>query len=67
MAGKDLSKRPADDVEMSAQDAADAIAKAASKEPQLAALRDKLIQAIERTDGGMEQFVRVIRAKLHEG
>lgn len=57
----------ADEVNMSADDVSLAIQRASEKSPQLQMLRDKLIQAIERSDGGMESLVKVIRAKLHEG
>lgn len=68
MSKKDLTPAAgSDDVNMSSEDAALAIQRASEKNPQLQMLRDKLIQAIERSDGGMESLAKVIRAKLHEG
>jgi hypothetical protein len=56
-----------DNIDMTSEDAARAIERASQKNPQLQMLRDKLIKAIEASDGGMESLVRVIRSKLAEG
>lgn len=66
---KDLVKSGAgqgDMVDMSSEDAALAIQRASEKSPQLQILRDKLIAAIEKSDGGMEALVGVIRRKMSE-
>lgn len=66
---KDLVKSGAgqgDMVDMSSEDAALAIQRASEKSPQLQILRDKLIAAIERSEGGMEALVGVIRRKMSE-
>lgn len=52
--------------DMTSEQAAVAIQRASEKNPQLQMMRDKLIAAIERSDGGMEAMVKVIRSKLHE-
>lgn len=56
-----------DNIDMTSEDAAAAIERASQKNPQLQMLRDRLIKAIEASDGGMESLVRVIRSKLAEG
>lgn len=67
MSKKEIAPADAGDVNMSSDDVALAIQRASEKSPQLQMLRDKLIKAIESSDGGMESLVRVIRSKLHEG
>jgi hypothetical protein len=56
-----------DNIDMTSEDAAAAIERASQKNPQLQMLRDKLIKAIESSDGGMDSLMRVIRTKLSEG
>lgn len=66
---KDLVKSGAgqgDMVDMSSEDAALAIQRASEKSPQLQMLRDRLIAAIEKSEGGMEALVGVIRRKMSE-
>lgn len=67
MSKKEIAPADAGEVNMSADDVALAIQRASEKSPQLQMLRDKLIKAIESSDGGMESLVKVIRAKLYEG
>lgn len=67
MSKKEIAPADSGDVNMSADDVALAIQRASEKSPQLQMLRDKLIKAIESSDGGMESLVKVIRAKLYEG
>ncbi|MBV5335801.1 hypothetical protein JZU48_01990 [bacterium] len=52
--------------EMTSEQASVAIQRASEKNPQLTMMRDKLIAAIENSEGGMEAMVRAIRSKLHE-
>lgn len=51
---------------MSSEEASAAIQRATQQTPQLMILREKLIAAIEKQDGGMESLLRAIRSKLHE-
>lgn len=67
MSKKEIAPADCGDVNMSSDDVALAIQRASEKSPQLQMLRDKLIKAIESSDGGMESLVKVIRAKLYEG
>lgn len=61
------SSQPEGGEGMTAEDAAVAIQKATAQTPQLLILREKLIEAIEKQEGGMDSLLRAIRSKMHEG
>jgi hypothetical protein len=67
MSKKSVPATADDERAMTSDEASAAIQRATEKSPQMQMLRDKLIKAIEASDGGMEALVRVIRSKLHEG